>query len=400
MKKYFITFCLLISLLAPVLLQGKPIVIVIQNGRLFTVTKGVIESGTIVIKDGKITEIGPDVSIPSASYVIDAEGKLVFPGFIDSFTNLGAADIETQNQDSDEATAPITPHLRIIDSLNPENRFIKLARNTGITSVLCAPGEGNLLSGQSAFINLTGRTVEEMLVKFPVAAHGSLGEIPKMRYGGKNQYPSTRMGSAALLRQTFTDALAFMEKLAQENPPPADLKLRSLVPVVSGRLPLIIRANRRDDILTLLRIAEEYRLKVILNHGAEAFRVAEILAERNIPVILAPVSTLQQREETTRARMENAALLSRAGVKIAFQTGKFNAYSALLFQAETAVKHGLAKAEALKALTIYPAEIFGVADKVGSLEKGKLANILIFGQDPLETFVRPELVIINGEIID
>lgn len=400
MRKHSAVFILLFMALMPLCLMGKPIVIAIQNGRLYTITNGIIESGTILIQDGKIIDIGPDVRLPSASYVIDAAGKMVFPGFIDGFTNLGTADIESQNQDSDEATSPITPHLRIIDALNPENRFIKLTRNKGITSVLCAPGEGNLLSGQSAFINLTGRTVEDMLIKFPVAVHGSLGEIPKLRYGGKNQYPSTRMGSAALLRQTLTDAMAYQRKLGQEKPPPVDFKLVSLVPVVAGRLPLIIRANRRDDILTLLRIADEYKLKIILNHGAEAFRVADKLAARNIPVILAPVSSLQQREETSRAQLENAALLSRAGVKIVFQTGSFKNFAALLFQAETAIKYGLSQEEALKALTIYPAEVFGVADKLGALEKGKLANILIFNNNPFAIPSRPNLVIINGEIID
>ena len=180
--------------------QERSEILAITQGKLLTVTKGVIEQGTILIQNGNITAIGNDIPVPDGARIIKAEGLLVVPGFVDAFTNLGAADIEKENQDFDEATAPITPHLRIIDAIDPNNRFIALARKTGVTSVLSAPGEGNLLSGQSALIHLHGKTVKDMLISFPVAVNGSMGEMPKLRYGQKGRYPSTRMGIAALLR--------------------------------------------------------------------------------------------------------------------------------------------------------------------------------------------------------
>lgn len=374
--------------------------IAIKNGIVFTVTQGIIEQGQVLIREGKIVAVGKDIAIPDEAYVIDASGMSVLPGFIDGFSNLGGVDIEPQNQDFDEATAPITPHLRIIDAINPENRFISLARKHGITAVLCAPGEGNLLSGQSALIHLHGKYLEDMVVRFPVAVHGNMGEMPKLRYGEKNRYPSTRMGEAALLRQTLTDAQAYKVSRERKEPPPVDFKFEALLPVLSGKLPLMVRANRMDDILTVLRIVEEYKIKLILNHGADAYRVAQKLAEHKIPVVVGPVFSQQLREETSRAILENPALLHKAGVKIAFQTGSFRHYGDLLYQVEMAVKHGLPREVALKAVTLNPAEIFGVADKLGSLETGKIANVVLFKGEPFKTLAKPVAVILRGQIVE
>lgn len=378
----------------------KSPVLAIRDVKLLTVTKGVIANGTILIRDGNIAAIGKDIPIPDGAHIISAEGLWAVPGFIDAFTNLGAADIGAENQDFDEATAPVTPHLRIIDAIDPSNKFIALARKTGITAALSAPGEGNLLSGQSALIHLAGRTVQDMLISFPVALNGSMGELPKLRYGQKGRYPSTRMGIAALLRQTFIDAQSYQQKLSLPEPPPRDFKLQALIPVLNKKMPLMLRANRRDDILTLLRIADEYQLKIILNHGAEAYRLADKLAVKKIPVIVGPVFSLQQREETSRAQLENAAVLHKAGVKIAFQTGSVRNVSDLIYQAQTAIKHGLPYQAALEGLTINPAEIYGVADRIGSLEKGKIANIVLFRGDPLDSYSKVVLVIIKGEIVE
>jgi imidazolonepropionase-like amidohydrolase len=373
--------------------------LVIQNGRLHTMTRGVIEGGVVLIRNGRIAAFGNAVDVPAGSEVIDASGLDVFPGPIDGFTNLGAADIEPENRDHDEASSPLTPHLRITDALNPGNRFIALARKRGITNVLCAPGESNLLSGQSALIHLSGHGLEDMVIKFPVALHGNMGEIPKMYYGAKNRYPSTRMGEAALLRQTLLNTRAYMEMLKQPKPPDRDLKLESLIPVLEGELPLMVRANRMDDILTMLRIADEYGIQLILNHGSDAHRVADRLAARRIPVIVGPFAAHQMREETARATLEGPARLAEAGVKFAFQTGDFHHYGELIFQAETAVKHGLSSEEAWKALTIHPAQIFGVEAELGSLEEGKLANLVIFQGDPLKSVAALKLIIIQGEIL-
>lgn len=378
---------------------GSADTLVIRNGRLHTMTRGVIEGGALLIRNDRIAAVGNTVDVPEKAAVIDASGLDVFPGPIDGFTNLGAADIEPENRDHDEASSPVTPHLRITDAMNPTNRLIALARKRGITNVLCAPGESNLLAGQSAFVHLAGHSMKDMVVKFPAAQHGNMGEIPKMHYGAKNRYPSTRMGEAALLRQTLLDARAYMEKLKQPEPPDRDLKLESLIPVLKGELPLMVRANRMDDILTILRITDEYGIKLILNHGSDAHRVADRLAARSIPVIVGPFEAYQMREETARATLEAPAKLIASGVKFAFQTGDFHNYGDLIYQAETAVKHGLDSEEAWKALTIYPAQIFGVDAVLGSLEEGKLANLVIFRGDPLKSVATLKLVIIRGEIL-
>ncbi|MFB0564336.1 MAG: amidohydrolase, partial [Candidatus Aminicenantaceae bacterium] len=295
----------------------------------------------ILVLDGKIAKVGKNISVPEGAKILNA--KVIIPGLIDSFTNLGTTEIETEDRDFDEATSPITPHLRIIDALNPENSFIPIARKRGVTAALTAPGEGNLLSGQSALIHLSGKTMEEMVVKFPVAVHGSLGEMPKLRYGKEGKMPSTRMGEAALLRQTLIDAQNYLSKILNYEkkleeykkkekereaspsdkpfPPSTDFKLLSLFPVIKGEMFLALRANRLDDILTALRIAEEFQLKIIINHGADAYKVADKLSSRNIPVLVGPVASYFQMIETRGALYENVVRLHKAGVKIAFQTG-------------------------------------------------------------------------------
>ncbi len=392
-------------------LLAQPDVLVLKGGQIITVNQGLIEEGTIVIKDGKIADIGKKIPIPENSQIIDVSLCTVLPGFIDSFTNLGTKEVEADEKDYDEATHPVTPHLRIIDAFNPENSFIPLARRTGITAALSAPGEGNLLSGQSVLIHLGRENTEDMMLQFPAAVHASLGEMPVARYREKGQLPSTRMGAAALLRQTLIDAMEYKRKLddyqvkneeqeKEMTPPEADLKLQSLIPVLERQLPLIVRANRYDDILTLLRIADEFNLKIILNHGAEAYRVAETLASRNIPVLIGPFSSYYQQMETKKAEYVSAAELNRAGVQFAFQTGGVENVSTLLTQARTAVKYGLPIEAAYKGLTLYPAQIFGVDDKMGSLEKGKIADIVVFSGNPLQDIVEVKLVVIDGEIIE
>jgi len=401
--------------------ETKPVLI--KNGKLFTISGEIIEKGDILIKQGKISAVGSNLAAPAEAQVIDASGLCVMPGLIDSYTDLGASDIYPADRDSDEATAPLTPHLSITDGFYPGNRFIPLARKSGITLVLCAPGESNLLSGRSALIRLAGESLEEIVIKSPAALHGNMGETPKLTYGARNQYPSTRMGTAALLRQTLTDAAAYgdkkakyrkdlnefqktgkkerkKKKLEEPSPPSIDFKMEALLPVLGRTLPLALRANRYDDILSVLRIAEEFELRIILNHGAEAHRLAQKLAEKNIPVLTGPTTADYLREETSRANPENASILKRSGVKIAFQTGSFRNCTGLIEQARRAAAGGLPLEEARRGLTLSPAEIFGIADRFGSLEKGKAADIVLFDGDPLTSPARTVMVIIDGRVVE
>ena len=381
----------------------------LKGARLLTVTHGVIEDGVLVMRGGRITAIGADVGIPAGARVLDLTGKTAMPGLVDRFTNLGAADYPSYGEDDDEATDPVTPHLRIIDGLNPENRFIPLARNAGVTAVLCAPAEGNLVTGQSALVRLAGESIEEMVVRSPVGVHVTLGEAAKLRYGEKNRMPGTRMGSAALLRQTLVDAQGYAEKLAlherkaaenaggrEAEPPARDLKLEALLPVLRGEVPLIVSADRFDDIHTALRIAEEFGLRIILNHGAEAHRVADKLASGKIPVIWGPAGARYRELESQAGTPQTPALLAEAGVVFAFQTGSVENLAGLLDEARKAIASGLPYAAALEALTLHPARIFGAADRLGSLEVGKDADLVVFDGDPLGEISRVEMVFIGG----
>lgn len=390
----------------------------VRGARLVTGAEEIVEGGIVLVRDGLIVAVGKDVDIPAAAKIVDVPGGWIFPGFIDALTDLGAADRPSRGGDSDEATDPITPHLRIIDAVDPGSEFIARARTSGLTAALAAPALGNLLSGQSALIRLSGDDVADMIVRFPVAVHGSLGEPPKMRYGKKGRSPQTRMGSAALLRQTLWDVrnrIALLEdhdrKLAEYRkkrgkdkgpepaPPAADSRLDALIPVVKGERPLVLNANRMDDILTALRIAEEFDLKLIVSGGAEAHRVKERLAAGGIPVLLRPADAAGLTEETARAEYGSAAVLFEAGVRFAFQTGSAGGAGDLLPKARAAVAHGLPWEEALRAVTASPAEIFGVFDRIGSLEAGKSADMAIFDGNPFTEAVRAVVVMIGGKIV-
>lgn len=402
---------------------GDDEVLAIRGGTLVTITNGTIKNGILLIEGGKITAVGKDIAIPKKAEIINAEKYIVLPGLIDSFTNLGAVETEgiEETKEYDEATSPVTPHMRIIDGINSESSLFPAAIKTGVTTALCAPGEGNLLSGQSALIQLRGDSIEEMVLKFPVAVHGTLGEPPKLRYGAKNINPSTRMGEAALLRQTLIDAQDYADKIRSYKeklkdyeekvkegkegkdkkpvPPTTNIMLQSLIPVIKGELPLILRANRYDDILTALRIAAEFKLQIILNYGSDAYKAAKKLAANNIPVLIGPIPPYRSTQETMGTLYENAALLHKAGVKIAFQTGSAHNLGSLLHQASIAVSYGLPYEEALKALTINPAQIFGLENELGSLEKGKRADIVMFDGDPLNSLSHVKMVMIGGQIV-
>ena len=390
-------------------------VIAIKGGTLYTVTRGIVEGGVLLIRGGRIEAAGKSIAIPKEARVIEASGAAIFPGFIDAFTNLGANEVMFGG-DFDEATSPITPQLRITESINPENEFIPMARKTGTTAALVAPGTGNLLSGQSAFVRLSGTTVADMIVKFPVAVHANLGEAPKRRYGQKGQYPSTRMGEAALLRQTLTEAREYFAAAARyaekkddyektgvkadlPTRPNTNLKYEALIPVIQGQLPLVVAAERMDDILTALRIADEFGLRIIFSGGADAWKVKDRLAKAKIPVLLRPAAAAHLTMETRGALPDSAALLRKAGIKIAFQTGETENLGGLIDQARSAVAHGLSQEEAIKALTISPAEIFGAADELGSLEKGKWADVVIFDGNPFLAPARVRMTIIGGRVI-
>jgi imidazolonepropionase-like amidohydrolase len=400
---------------------GPPVAIV--GGKIFPVSGPALEGATVLIRDGKIEAVGKGVAVPADATRIDATGMWVLPGMIDSRTHLGVYEVslDQTTRDEDERYAPVTPQMRVIDAFFDESENIPVTRQVGISAALVTPGEANLINGQSALVDLSGEDLDQVLVKFPVAMHLSLGEPPKERYGGRTQLPSTRMGNASLIRTSFLKAKDYLakwdafdrKKLECDTSKPGksrskkdtkcppeplarDLEMEALAAVLKGEIPAIFRAQRMDDILTAIRLSEEFKIKMILSHGAEAYKVASLLAVKKIPVLVGPITTQPERIETLGAIYENAALLADAGVKIAIQTDRTNDARTLPWEAGLAVAYGLPWDAALRAVTLSPAEIFGVADKLGSLEPGKRADVIVTTGDPFQPLTQVKHLLIRG----
>jgi imidazolonepropionase-like amidohydrolase len=425
---------------------------IIAGGKVFPISSEMIDGGSVWVKDGKIFQVGKiqdqgggarimtcvdgcALQIREDMPMVDAAGKWILPGMIDSGTAVGLIEISkepTVNDEDEGPVDPLTPELRVRDAIWPETAVIPVTRVEGITSVLVVPANvrftyfegGNVIAGQSAVIDLMGDTVDDLLVKSPVGMHVNLGEWPKDRYRPKNKMPTTRMGTAAVLRQALIDAQAYKAKWAAYDKaagegasegaeaakpkkktasgakpperPDRDLRKEALIQVLTGEIPLIVRAHRADDILTAVKISDEFGVRVVIDQGTEAYKVAGELFKRRIPVLVGPITIQPDKMETLGAIYENAAKLVEAGVRIAIQTDEVHQVRHLPFEAGLAVAYGLPWDEAVRAITLSPAEIFGVADKIGSLAIGTEANLFIADGDPLEIRTHIEKVYIRG----
>lgn len=395
--------------------QGPADTYAIRNVRIVTVTGPVIDNGTVVIANGKIAAVGANASAPSGAKVIDGKGLSVYPGMMDADTEIGLTEIGSVagSVDTNEI-GDNNANIHVDVAIRPDSSHIAVTRVNGITSALTAP-RGGLIAGQSAIINLDGWTPREMVLKSPVAMHinwpgGGGGRGFGGEFGGQQRSATDlrreQDRQIESLKKTLRDAAAYGDaKDARAKDPSlpkqnVDLKLEALIPVVRGQMPVVINANLERDIKSAIAFVGEMKLKAIISGGAEAYRVADQIKAKNIPVIVGPVLRVPVREDDPYdAAFTNAGLLSKAGVKIAFQTND-SAYSRNLpYQAGMAAAFGLPKEEALKAVTIYPAEIFGVADRVGSIEQGKIANLIVTDGDPLEIRTQIKHVFINGRDI-
>lgn len=377
------------------------------NGRIKTMAGPDLESGTILIKDGQIIAVGPDILIPTGTEKVDLTGKVVVPGFIDAHCHVGILEetYRLEGDDLNEMTDPATPHLRAIDAINPEDRGFADALEGGVTTVVTGPGSGNVIGGENLAMKTAGVVVDHMVVKSPVGLKVAFGENPKRIYGGSQKSPMTRMATAAILRENLVKAQNYLRKLEQgvhdpEKMPERDLKMEPLVKVLTGELPLRAHAHRADDIMTAIRIADEFKLRLVVEHCTEGFKIAEELAKRNIPAIVGPLLTNRSKVELQYRTHANAGILSKAGVKVAIMTDHpVIPINYLSLCAALAVKAGMGEAEALRAITINAAEIIGLADRIGSIEVGKDADLVILNGDPLELKTRVEQVLINGRVV-
>ena len=376
------------------------------NGKIITMSGVTIEKGVILIDGGKITAVGKDLKVPEGAEVIDTAGKIIFPGMIDAHTHLGIGEdgLGWEGRDYNEMTDPITPHLRAIDAINPLEDGIVNARKNGITTVMTGPGSANVIGGECIAIKTYGRVVDEMLIKNPVGIKAAFGENPKRVYTDRKKLPTTRMGTAAVMRKALMAAQDYMlekeSKAGNNEPFKRDIKNESLVRVLKREIPLKTHAHRADDIMTVLRIAKEFDINVTLEHCTEGHLIADKIFETGTPAVVGPTLTGMTKVELKERTFKTPGILSRVGVKVALMsdhpvipTENLPIYAAL------SVKAGMDEEEALKAITINPAEILGIDDRVGSIEEGKDADIVIFDGHPLDIKTNVVKVIINGEIV-
>ncbi|WP_319372086.1 amidohydrolase [uncultured Ilyobacter sp.] len=381
--------------------------LLIKNAQIITSTGKNYDKGDILIKDGKIETLGENIECVEGVEVIYADGKIITPGIIDAHCHLGMWEdaIGFEGADGNESTDPVTPHLRAIDAINPMDRNFEEAREGGITCVSTGPGSTNVIAGQYAVIKTSGICVDEMIVKAPVAIKCAFGENPKKIFGDKKQSPSTRMAIAAILRETLIKAREYKNKLdlAKKDPskkPAFDFKMESLQPVINGEIPLKAHVHRADDILTAIRISKEFGVKMSLDHCTDGYLIVDHIKNSGCDVIVGPSFGDRPKFELKNKSFVTPGVLSNAGIKIAIVTDHpVVPLQHLPMCAALSVKAGMKEEEALNAITIYPAEILGINDRVGSIEIGKDADIVVWNGHPFEMQATVEYTLINGEIV-
>lgn len=385
----------------------SPSLVAITGGRVVPVSAPVIEGGTVLIRDGRIEAVGADVDVPADARVVDATGKWVLPGFIEAHGHVGIDEegLGWAGDDTNEMTGPNMAGVRALDAINIEDEGFRDALSGGITSVVVKPGSGNPIGGQTVAIKTWGgRTVDEQVISTTVSVKAALGENPKRVYGEKKQTPSTRLGVAYIIRQAFTEAQHYRAaKAAAEakgEPFKADLTLDTLARVLDGELVWDQHTHRHDDIATAIRLSEEFGYKLVVNHGTEGHKIADVLAEKDIPVIYGPTFTSRSKVELKDRAVTNLVDMVRAGVRVAITTDHpVVPINFLVHQATLAVKDGLAPEVAIEALTVNPAAFLGLDDRIGALEPGRDGDVVIWSTDPLDVHARAEQVLIEGRTV-
>ncbi len=384
--------------------------ILIKNGTVKTMAGPDIENGQVLLDGGKIVAVGQQVDAPADAQVIDAAGCLVTPGLVDGHCHIGLeeAAIRFEGTDGNECTNPVTPHVRAIDAIQPMDETLAQAAAAGVTTAVTGPGSGNVVGGTFVAIKMHGKRVDDMILKYPVAMKCAFGENPKRVYGGQKKMPITRMGTAALLRDLLARTVEYDEakKAYAADPknakkPPVDVKLEAMLPVVHKEIPLKAHAHRADDIFTALRIAKEFDVDITLDHCTEGHLIVDELVKEGKGVLVGPTMGDKSKFELKNKSFETPKALNEAGLIMCIITdAPVIPLEYLSLCAGLAVNAGLDEQEAWKAITINPAKITGIADRVGSLEVGKDADVAIFRGNPITDLqYKTEYTIINGEIV-
>lgn len=378
--------------------------VAIVNAYIVPVAGDPIENGTVLVQNGTIAAVGAAVSIPEGVRTVDASGKWVLPGFIESHGHVGIHEEANgpAGDDTNEMTTPNTAAVRAIDAINIDDEGFRDALSGGVTSIVVKPGSGNPIGGQTVAIkSWGGRTIDEQVLCEAVSVKSALGENPKRVYGGKNVTPSTRLGVAMIIREAFVEAQNYRaqrDDAQKEGKPFArDLGKETLVRVLDGELAWDQHTHRHDDIATAIRLADEFGYRLVINHGTEAHKIADVIAERDIPVIFGPMFTSRSKVELRDRAIANLAKIAAAGVRVAITTDHpVVPINFLVHQASLAVKEGLPRETALEALTVNPASFLQLDDRVGSLTPGLDGDIVVWSGDPLDVNSRAERVFIEG----
>lgn len=382
--------------------------LLLKNGNVMTMA-GPAFVGDVAIENGKIVAVGQSLSYSDAE-VRDVTGMTVMPGIVDPHCHIGMWEdaMGFEGADGNECTNPITPELRAIDAINPYDRCFEEAAAGGVTTCVTGPGSANVIGGQFVAIKTHGDSVEDMVLRFPVAVKAAFGENPKRVYNGKNQTPSTRMATAALMRKALIEAQEYNEKLEKgkvdpEKMPERNLGKEILARVIRRELPMKIHAHRADDILTAIRICREFKLRYTLDHCTEGYlitdKLKEALSEDCEGIIVGPLLTDRSKIELKNLSFKAPKVLEQAGIEYAMMTDHpVTPEQYLPICTAVAVREGASEEGALKAITINAAKITGIADRVGSIEVGKDADIAVFSGHPFDFRSRCVLTLVNGKV--
>jgi imidazolonepropionase-like amidohydrolase len=389
--------------------------IVLRGGKLLTISHGVIENGVLVMQNGRITAVGDaSTAIPKGARVIDVSGMTVYPGLIDSETHLGLTEIQADRMTNDtlEMSDEIMPNMHVYDAFHAETALIPVTRINGVTNAIVAPASGDTLPGQDSFIQLAGRSADEMLMVRDIAMPLNFtGSQRRNQSFEQAKFPFTRMGMAAQLRQAFIDAQEYEQKLEAYNkkkasepdkagpPPKRDLKLEALLPYLAGKKPVVLAAEEAYDVQTAMGLAQEFHLKVIFNHLTHASEVLDKVAATGFPVIVGPIYEEPKENERYDAVFKLPAEMAKLGIKIAFASYDSHNARNLPYAAGYATAFGLPHDEALKAITLNPAQMWGVDKDLGSLDVGKMGNVVVANGDPLDVKTDVKHVFIEGQEI-
>lgn len=384
--------------------------IAIKGATIYTISSGNIEGGTVLIEDGKITAVGKNLEVPSDATVIDGKGCTLTPGLIDAHTHIGVCPegIPYSMTDENDMTNPSTPQLRILDSIYPFDEAFKEARKGGVTTVQVLPGSGNVVGGQGAVIKTIGSVADRMAILAPSGMKAALGENPIGVYKEKNQIPTTRMGNASCMRAALQEAVNYKNQKAHngskkdDDKEPFEIKLdmEALLPVIDRSMPLRVHCHRADDIATAIRIAEEFDVKLTMEHCTEGHLIADYLAEKKVMAAVGPTFSCRPKIELRHMTWDTLKVFADKDIHFCIITDHpVTPVHSLMTCATMAHKAGLTRDQALRAITLSAAEHIGLEDRLGSIDPGKDGDLVLWRGDPFDTRTEVEATLIDGKVV-